>query len=152
MNGRAWQIICVFGALVFFAPGRALAFTFLWETQGSYVHQMAHFLFAVAMFFLIYEINRGELRAVKGFTSLIWACVFLAWWNLDAIVGHTLDWTLQNPVVLGEGLNRRLLMENAHTWAYYLTKLTHFLLLIPAFYFFYRSLQRLSRESETKTR
>jgi hypothetical protein len=150
MHRRLSQVLSGLAALVFFAPRPAFAIELLWETQGSYVHQMAHLLFAIAMIFLIYEIKRGELRGMPGFRSLIWACVLLVWWNLDAIVGHTLDWSLKNPVILGTGFDRRILMENAHTWAFYITKITHFLIIIPAFYFFYRSLKRFSRESEAQ--
>lgn len=150
MYRRASQVLCGVAALVVFPPRTGLAVELLWETQGSYVHQMSHLLFALAMIFLIYEINRGELRGLPGFRSLIWACVFLAWWNLDAIVGHALDWSLHNPVILGSGPDRRILMENWHTWGYYLTKITHFLFTIPAFYFFYRGLKKISREWEAK--
>jgi hypothetical protein len=150
MYRRLTQVICGLVALVFFTPKPSLAFETLWETQGSYVHLMAHLLFAIAMIFLIHEINRGELRGAAGFRSLIWACVFLIWWNLDAIVGHSLAWSLRNPVILGSGPNRLILMENLHTWAFYVTKITHFLLLIPAFYFFYRSLKKFSRKWEAK--
>jgi hypothetical protein len=150
MHRRLSQVLCGLVALVFFAPRPVLAIELLWETQGSYVHQMAHLLFAIAMIFLIYEIRRGELRGMPGFRSLIWACALLVWWNLDATVGHALDWSLKNPVILGTGLDRRILMENAHIWAYYVTKITHFLIIIPAFYFFYRSLKIFSREEEAK--
>jgi hypothetical protein len=51
---------------------------------------------------------------------------------------------------MGHGLHRRLLMENWHTWGFYITKINHFLLLPPAFYLFYRSLKRLSRGPESK--
>ena len=151
MHRRLSQVLCGLVALVFFAPRSVQAFEFLlWETQGSYVHQMAHLLFAIAMIAFIYEINRGELRGVPGFRSLTWACGLLAWWNLDSIVGHALDWSLHNPVILGEGLDRRLLMEDWHTWGFYVTKITHFLFTIPAFYLFYRSLKRFSQEEEAK--
>jgi hypothetical protein len=135
--------------LVLFSPRPSLAFAVFWETQGSYVHQMAHLVFAVAMIFLIYEIKRGELRGVPGFRSLVWACGLLAFWNVDAVIGHALDWTLISPIIMGQGLDRRILMENWHTWGYYITKITHFLLLPPAMYFFYRSLKRFSKRSET---
>lgn len=150
MYQRLTQVLLGLVILVLSNPRPALAFELLWETQGSYVHQMAHFIFAVAMVFLIYEIKRSEIRGMPGFRSLVWACVLLAWWNFDAIIGHALDWSLTAPVILGRGLDRHLLMENWHIWAYYLTKVTHFLLLLPALYFFYRSLKRFSREPETK--
>ena len=150
MHRRLTQVLCGLVILVLFTPRPGLALELLWETQGSYVHQMAHLLFAVAMVFLIYEIKRSELRGTPGFRNLMWACVFLIWWNLDAIVGHALDWSLRNPVVLGKGLERRLLMEDWHTWGYFFGKITHFLLPLPAFYFFYRSLKGFSQGSEAK--
>jgi hypothetical protein len=149
LRRSAW-ILCGLVAVVLFAPRPGLAFEMRWETQGSYVHQMAHVVFAIAMVYLIYEIKGNELRGRPGFTSLFWACVLLVWWNLDAVVGHVLDWTLLTPVILGEGLDRRLLMDNWHTWGFYITQITHFLLPLPAFYFFYRSLKRLNRQSGTR--
>ncbi|MFW6123283.1 MAG: hypothetical protein ACOC6L_03505 [Thermodesulfobacteriota bacterium] len=137
--------------LVLFSPRPGLAFEFLWETQGSYVHQMSHLLFAVAMIFLVYEIRRGELRGMPGFRSLVWACGLLALWNVDAVIGHALDWSLSTPIIMGKGLDRRLLMEDWHSWAYYITQITHFLLLPPAMYFFYRSLKCFSQRSESKS-
>jgi hypothetical protein len=148
MCRRLTRILSGLAALVVFAPKPALALDFLWETQGSYVHQMAHLTFALAMMYFIFEIKRGELRGMPGVKSLIWACGLLVWWNLDAIFGHAVDWSLHNPVILGTGLDSRLVMEDWQYWAYYVTKITHFLLLIPAFYLFYRCLQRFSRESE----
>jgi len=133
--------------LVLIDPRPGLAAYLLWETQGSYVHQMAHLLFFLAMLFFIHEIKRGELRGLPGFRSLVWSCWLLAWWNLDAVVGHALDWSLLSPVILGHGFDRRLLMEDWHTWAFYLTKITHFILLVPAFYLFYRGLKKFTRES-----
>lgn len=151
MYRRLAQILLGLAILGFFNPRPGLAFDLAWETQGSYVHQMAHLVFAVAMVFLISEIKRGELRGMPGFRSLVWACVLLAWWNFDALIGHSLDWSLASPVILGQGLDSRLLMEDWHTWAYYFTKISHFLLLLPAFYFFYRSLKRFGRGTETKS-
>ncbi len=117
MQRRLTQVLCGLVALVFFTPKPGLAFSLLWDTQGSYVHQLAHLLFAIAMFLFLFEINRGELRELPGFTSLAWACGLLVWWNLDAVFGHAVDWSLHNPVILGEGLHRHLLMEDWQSWA-----------------------------------
>ncbi len=133
------------------APGHALAAGvgwFQWGTEGSYVHQMAHLLFFGSMLFFIYEMRRGGLQKEPGFRYLIWACGIFAVWNLDAVFGHALAWSLLNPVILGSGLNRWLLMEDLHTWLYYLTKLTHFILLVPAVYLFYRGLKVLALASK----
>jgi hypothetical protein len=149
MLRRSAGILCGLVMLVLLAPRLGLAFEMGWDTQGSYVHQMAHVVFAIAMVFLILEIRGNELRGRPGFTCLFWACVLLVWWNLDAVVGHTLDWTLLYPVILGEGLGRRILLDDWHTWGFYLTQITHFLLPVPAFYFFYRSLKRFNQTSGT---
>ena len=150
MYRRLTQVLCGLVALVFLTPRPGRAFSLLWETQGSFVHLLTHLIFAIAMIFFIYEINRGELRGRPGVTSLVWACGLLVWWNLDSIFGHAVDWSLHNTVILGEGLHRRLLMEDWQTWGFYLTKITHFLLLIPAFYLFYRFLKRFSQASEAQ--
>ncbi len=131
MHHRAPRVLTGLTAFLLGAPSPGAAVEFLWETQGSYVHQMAHIIFAIAMIFLILEIRAGEIRGRQGFKYLIWACVLLIWWNLDAVVGHALDWTLTSPVILGGGLDRRLLMESWHTWGYYLTQITHYLLPVP---------------------
>jgi len=138
-------------AFLFLAdPRPALAVSWLqWGTQGSYVHQTAHLLFAGAMLFFIYEMVHERLQKFRGFRYLIWACGVLALWNLDAFVGHAVEWSMTNPVIMGQGLSRRLLMENFTSWVYYLTQIDHFLFLIPAFYLFYRGLKTFAQESRT---
>lgn len=145
MTGRLISGGVIF--LVLFSPGLAGAQWegwFQWGTQGSYVHQFAHLLFMVAMLFFIRELQHSDLKELPGFRCLVWACWLLVWWNLDAVVGHALEWTLVNPVILGQGVSRRLLMENLHTWLFYFTKLSHFILLVPAFYLLYRGLRALA--------
>ncbi|MCL6621093.1 MAG: hypothetical protein K6T55_03235 [Syntrophobacterales bacterium] len=114
---------------------------FQWGTQGSYVHQFSHLLFTLAMLFFLREIYWGEYRVQPGFNYLWWACWILVFWNVDAIIGHAVEWSLHNPVILGEGLSRRLLMEDLHTWMFYFFKINHFLWLIPAFYLVYRGMK-----------
>ncbi len=43
------------------------------------------------------------LQRFRGFRLLAWAWGLLAWWNFDAIVGHWAEWTLTNPVIMGQG-------------------------------------------------
>jgi len=151
MNRRQAQIISgVSFLLLLLAPRHALASWFQWGTEGSYVHQMAHLLFAGAMVFFIYEMRHEGMHKFRGFRIIMWACGILALWNLDAVVGHTLEWGIMDRLVfLGHGLSKRLLMENLETWLYYLTKIDHFALLIPAFYLFYRGLKALAREAQS---
>ena len=153
MKRRLSQVFSGVFLLLLLAPRCALAQGwFEWGTQGSYVHQMAHLLFCAAMLFFIHEMFQEKLQRQRGFQLLVWSCAILAIWNLDAVVGHTVEWDLSNPVILGHGLSRRLLMENGQVWLYYITQLDHFILLIPAFYLFYRGLKTLARESQSEPR
>jgi len=148
MTRRLVPILSGIFLLLLISPRYVLAQGWLeWGTEGSYVHQTAHLLFAGAMIFFIYEIHRERLQKYKGFRCLMWACGILAWWNLDAVVGHALEWGQTNPVILGRGLYKRLLMENPESWFFYLTQFDHFALLIPAFYLFYRGLRAFAQES-----
>jgi hypothetical protein len=151
MKRRLAQILT--GVLIFllFSPRYVLAQGwFFWGTEGSYVHQLAHLLFCGAMIFFIYEMRQEKLQSYRGFRYLIWGCAILALWNLDAVVGHTLEWGRTNRTFLGQGLSERLVMENWESWFYYVTKIDHFALLIPAFYLYYRGLKILARESQTE--
>jgi hypothetical protein len=135
--------------LVLLVPSHALAQWVTWYkfgTQGSYVHQIAHLLFGFSMLFFIHEIFHARLQKFRGFRLLVWAWALLAWWNFDAFVGHFADWTLENPVILGQGWDRRLLMDSFQTWLVYLTKIDHFVLLVPAFLMFYLGLRALARK------
>lgn len=146
MRRMAVRIFCLVFALPLLSPDPVLALSLEWPTEGSYVHQIAHLLFGAAMLFFIHEIFKAGLQKLRGFRSLIWACILLALWNFDAFVGHWAEWTLSNPTIMGEGFSRRIVMEDFHTWLFYITKIDHFLFLVPAFYLFYRGLKTLARK------
>ncbi len=150
MRRRLFQIGPAVVALVLLSPRLVLAQWVTWYqfgTEGSYVHETAHLLFLLAMLFFIYEIFHANLEKFRGFHLLAWAWALLALWNLDAFVGHWADWTLENPVILGQGWGRQILMDNSQTWLVYITKIDHSVLLVPAFYIFYRGLKALAQES-----
>ncbi len=141
----SWIGSAVF-VLVLLSPKYALAQWVSWYqfgTEGSYVHETAHLLFGLSMVFFIYEIFHANLQKFRGFRLLAWAWAILVFWNLDAFIGHWADWTLDNPVILGLGWGRRLLMYNFQTWLVYITKIDHFILLVPAFLLFYLGLKAL---------
>jgi len=153
MKRRLAQIFSGVLALLLYSPSHALAQGwFLWGTEGSYVHQLAHLLFCGAMIFFIYEMRGEKLQRYRGFGYLMWGCGILALWNLDAVVGHTLEWGRMNRTMIGHGLSERLVMEDWETWFYYITKIDHFALLIPAFYLYYRGLKTLALESKFEPR
>ncbi len=151
MNRRQAQVFSGISFLLLLSPRYALAEGwFQWGTEGSYVHQIAHLLFGAAMLFFIREIYEAGLQRFRGFHFLVWAWGFLALWNFDAFIGHWTEWTLHNPVIMGQGFSRQLLMSDAHTWLFYVTKIDHFLLLPPAFYLFYRGLKVLAKEPRSE--
>ncbi|MGD0970875.1 MAG: hypothetical protein ABSA04_05655 [Desulfobaccales bacterium] len=138
--------VSAFSALLLISPPPALASILRWPTEGSYVRQIAHLLFAASMLFFIREIYYTALQRFAGFRLLIWSWGILALWNLNAFVGNWSEWTLSNQVIVGHDFSRQLLMSDAHTWLFYLTQIDYCLLLPPAFYLFYRGLKFLARE------
>lgn len=114
--------------------------------EGLFVHQLAHLLFAGAMIFLIYMITREGLQRAAGFRTLVWAGVFFIWWNLVAFAGHTAEVFLSEQAFMGRATDfgQRLQMEDLGAWIYYFAKMDH-LILVPAFYLFYRGLKALVR-------
>jgi hypothetical protein len=145
MRRRLAQVVFWIIVLVLLSPRFSLAFQ-EWEGESLSIHQAAHFLFLAAMLYFIYEMRREGLQRLRGFRLLIWACAILALWNVNALVSHFSEWLLVNPVILGQGLSRRLLMDSPNTWLFYITQLDHFLFLVPAFYLFYLGLKAFTQE------
>ena len=145
MIRRLIQVFSGVVTLLLLFPRFSFAFQ-EWGQEGLFIHEAAHLLFLAAMLYLIYEMRREELQRLRGFRFLIWAWALLAWWNLDAVVGHLSEWFLGNPVILGQGVSRRLLMDTPNNWLFYLTKVDHFILLVPPFYLLYRGLKAFTRE------
>jgi len=146
MRRRLFQVGSAAVVFVLLSPRSGLAQWVSWHqfgTQGSYVHETAHLLFFLSMLFFIHEIFYANLQKFRGFRLLVWAWAVLAFWNLDALIGHWADWTLENPIILGHGWGRRLVMYDFQTWLVYITKIDHFLLLVPAFLIFYLGLRAL---------
>ena len=146
MRRRLYQVGSAAVVLVLLSPRVGLAQWVTWYqfgTEGSYVHETAHLLFLLSMLFFIHEIFHANLQKFRGFRLLVWAWAVLAFWNLDALIGHWADWTLENPIILGHGWGRRLVMYDFQTWLVYITKIDHFILLVPAFLLFYLGLRAL---------
>ncbi|MFA5110749.1 MAG: hypothetical protein WC443_05040 [Desulfobaccales bacterium] len=146
MRRRLSQVCPAVFVLVLLSPRYALAQWVTWYqfgTEGSYVHEIAHLLFAFSMLFFIHEIFHARLQRFRGFRLLVWTWAILTFWNLDAFIGHWADWTLHNPVILGQGWGRELLMYDFQTWLVYVTKIDHSLFLVPAFLLFYLGLRAL---------
>jgi hypothetical protein len=149
MKRRLALIFAAVCCLLFFSPHCSLAAASRWPTASPYVNEIAHLLFLGAMIFFIYEIRYAGLEKFRGFRYLLGAWAFLVLWNLDAFVGHWAAWTLTSWPVLGEGWSSRVLMEDFHTWTALITQLANFILLVPAFYLFYRGIKALAQIPRT---
>lgn len=145
MKHRLALIWSAIPGLILTFPRPSLALISHGHPEGLYVHQIGHLLFAGAMLFLIYMIKREGLQSVPGFRAIIWAGYFFIWWNLDAFVGHMAEVLISEQAFLGQptDIARRLRMTDFTAWVYYLTKMDH-LILVPAFYLFYRGLKALT--------
>jgi hypothetical protein len=131
--------------LLFFFSHYSLAASFNCPTAGSCVNEIAHLLFFGAMIFFIYEIRLVGLGKFRGFRYLLWAWALLALWNLDTFVGHLAACTITRPITLGEGWYLRLLIYDFSTWTVFITRINNFILLVPAFYLFYRGIKALAQ-------
>jgi len=135
--------------MVGLVPRPALAIQPHGPPEGLYVHQMAHVLFAGAMLFLIFLVQRRGLLKITGFRLLIWACGLLVLWNLDAFLGHLAEVFLSPQAFRGQegNFSQRLCMSGLESWVYYFAKMDH-LILVPAFYLLYRGLNALAQTHE----
>ncbi len=134
-------------ALLLLNPRPSLAIPIHGNPQGFFIHQAAHLLVAGAMFFFLYTLKREGLLQFRGFRLLGWASGIFGIWNLEHYVGHWSEIFLLNPVILGQGLSKRLLMDDFNTWVYYFTQLDYWILAI-SFYFLYRGLKALAQDSK----
>jgi hypothetical protein len=145
MKRRLAIILSTWCSLLFFSPRYSLAAGFMWPGAGPYVNEIAHLLFLGAMIVFIYEICYAGLQNFSGFRYLLWAWVLLALWNIDAFLGRWAAWNLCEPIILGEGSSLQLRMHDVHTWVVFLMQINNFILLIPAFYLFYRGIKALTK-------
>ena len=135
---------------LFFSARYSLAADLACAPAGPYVNEIAHLLFLGAMIFFIYEILHADLKKFRGFRFLLWAWAVLALWNLDAFVGHWAAWTCAEPLILGDGWSTSILMKDSRDWTVLVAQLNNFLLLVPAFYLFYRGMKALTQIPRTK--
>ena len=131
-------------AFVIFDPRPALALQTHGPPEGLYVHQLAHFFFAAALLFLIWQVKYEGLTGLPGFRQLRWACGLFVLWNVVAFLGHWSEELLLPQAFQGQpgDLSRRLIMSRFSAWIYYVTKLDH-LILVPAFFLLWRGLKAL---------
>ncbi|MCG8470960.1 MAG: hypothetical protein MI742_03785 [Desulfobacterales bacterium] len=118
--------------------------------EGILVHQAAHVLFALAMGFLVFRINRDELPS-RGWRKVRFAAILFILWNIDTIFVHFVDEQVKWVTVtrLDGG---RLAIDSpipGLPLLYYIAKLDH-LLCVPAIALLWLGLKQLLFSTQSK--
>jgi hypothetical protein len=155
MKYRNGQYITFFATitLVLVTPDNTLATQAHGAPEGIYAHQLAHIFFIISMGFLIHWLRERKLVRESGWRFIQYAAFFLILWNIDAFTVHLLSeqiniiqfrkvgsWQVQiNAINSNKGLEV----------FYYIAKLDH-LFCVPALFFLYSGLKRLTKESSSQ--
>ena len=124
--------------LVMFWPAFAEATQAHGDPEGLFVHQFAHFFFAVSLAIFIYWLRLKDLIIETGWRYIQYAAFFLILWNADAALAHLLDEQIRMIEIerLGNWHIKLASTDNTRFTIvlYYLVKLDH-LLCVPALIF-----------------
>lgn len=147
------HLIAVLLLALLFNPSVAHAVQVHGAPEGIYVHMMAHILFAAAMFFLIYTLQRHPLVRCPGSPYLKLSLFFFLLWNINAMVVHILGLNLPENAITGASLFTQRL-EGPLTWQrwlYYITRNDH-LLCVPAMWCMMLFLRTIEKEARNGKR
>ena len=140
----------VYLASLSMSPEKAFALQIHSQLGGLYVHQIAHTFFLFSMGILIFWLQKSRLIEKRSWRYIQISCLFFILWNIDAIIGHTIDSRLSSHASLGGGWVRNMVLNRGIAfYLYYLIKMDH-LLCVPAIMFLFLGLKRLKLESEEK--
>lgn len=134
---------------LFCRPASALAVQVHGDPEGYLVHQMGHFFFVAALFFLLYVLSKRPPGLGKPWKHLKISLVLFLLWNLDTVLVHWLAYRLPEEAFLAKGgslLDDRLALTALWPWGfYYLGSFDH-LLCVPASWFLILSLKGFCAE------
>ncbi|MGM0404066.1 MAG: hypothetical protein ACQEQN_10140 [Thermodesulfobacteriota bacterium] len=122
------------------------------DPEGIVVHQFSHVFFIFSMAILIYWLHNRKLSVQPGWREIRYAALFLILWSMDAFAAHMLDeqpgWISTNRMDTWTMHVESSRGGVALAWLYYIVKLDH-LLCVPALFFLYRGLARLSSQKDS---
>jgi hypothetical protein len=137
-------LVVALGSLL--APSDGLALQVHAAPEGLYSHQLAHCFFIVSMAILAFWLQKRRLVERRGWRYLQISCLLFIIWNIDAFVGHTIEFHLSPDAYAGEGWARALVADKAiMPYLYYLLKMDH-VICVPAIFFLYLGLRWFRRE------
>jgi hypothetical protein len=149
---RLYVIGFLLGSLFWASP--ALAFISHWDPKEAFfIRQFSYLFWALAMLFFFYELKQVKLQQHRGFRLLAGASVFFALWNFDCFIGQFIALYLDTAVTSGgtKSFPSDLKMAEVSHWVYYFIKMDH-LLLVPAFFLFYRGIKAFVQDPEVGKR
>ncbi|HOV86987.1 MAG TPA: hypothetical protein PLM79_11530 [Syntrophobacteraceae bacterium] len=116
--------------------------------EGLYAHQLAHFLFIVAMALLSYWLQVNHFTVQRGWRLIQVSCLLFLVWNGVAILGHWSEEMLPAGVLLGNSdWGQRILFQgNPAAYLYFVLKMDH-LVCVPAMACLLLGIRSLYREA-----
>ncbi|PLX50070.1 MAG: hypothetical protein C0613_05325 [Desulfobulbaceae bacterium] len=111
--------------------------------EGYYVHQMAHFSFAVALVFLLYLLHVRPVGTGKAWRLFRLSLIFFLLWNTWTFTAHWFADQLPREAFTTPAslwTNRLIPQLSPTALLYYITRFDHFLCL-PAIWFLLQSLK-----------
>lgn len=135
---------------IYFAinPSHAVALQVHSASEGLYVHQMGHVLYAMAMTGMAYAILKSNLSKKRGWRLLSYGALLLTLWNIWAFFGHIVD--IMGPHVhvtnTPSGTKSTLILKSCLDYCYFILKLDH-VISVPALLLLYLGLKAIQKES-----
>lgn len=134
---------------ILFNAGDAFAIQEHQGVEGFYVHQIGHLFFIAAMVYIYIVLKKPAASMLEGWKYIRYAAIFFILWNIDAFISHLLD-GLSKEVEVSKS-STAVTISSFKTAVYYLTRLTEYFLLVPAFVMMafgtYKIRKQLEKES-----
>ncbi|HFQ90327.1 MAG TPA: hypothetical protein ENK27_09670 [Desulfobulbus sp.] len=134
------------GLLLFGIATPALAIQAHGAPEGLYVHEIGHFLYALAMLGFTFQVIRNSRLAGKpGWRLMSRGALLLFLWNLWALVAHVIDTVIpaRHFLVDDRGLHSILVLQSGIDYLYCLFRMDH-LICVPALLLIYLGLRHMA--------
>ncbi len=147
-KARTWiPAVPAAGAVVSFA-NPAFALQIHSEPEGLYAHLLAHIFFIITMGIFAFWLGKRALTRERGWRFVRMSCFLFILWNLDAFIGHLMEYYMTETAFAGKGWSRVFFPDAvSFPYLYYALKLDH-LLCVPALIFLYVGLTLLKKEGK----
>ncbi len=111
------------------------------DPEGIFAHQLGHLLFATGMVYMLFRVHRSTLQTPgwREFRIFLWLIIL---WNVQTFIGHwLLEYVTPDHFIRANGHIVAFRADSPLDWYLYFCRFDH-LLLVPAFFFLFRALNR----------